>query len=68
LPIKTSSRGREGEKAAALYLEEKGFLILERNFRSLVGEVDIIALNGETIIFDEVKTWSAYGIEALEQK
>jgi len=39
---------------------------LERNFRSLVGEVDIIALDGETIIFAEVKTWSAYGIEALE--
>jgi len=62
-----SSKGRAGEKAAAQYFEEKGFLILERNFRSLVGEVDIIALDGETIIFAEVKTWSAYGIESLEQ-
>jgi len=62
-----SNKGREGEKAAALYFEEKGFLILERNFRSLIGEVDIIALDRETIIFAEVKTWSAYGIEALEQ-
>jgi len=62
-----SSKGREGEKAAALYLEGKGVLILERNFRSFAGEVDIIAQEGETIIFAEVKTWSAYGIEALEQ-
>jgi len=66
LPIKTSSKGRAGENAAAIYFEEKGFLILERNFRSLTGEVDIVALDGETIIFAEVKTWSAYGIEALE--
>jgi putative endonuclease len=52
---------------AAFYLEEKGIRILERNFRSRAGEVDIIALDGETVIFAEVKTWSAYGIEALEQ-
>ena len=67
LPIKTSSKGRAGENAAALYFEEKGVQVLERNFRSRSGEVDIIARDGETIIFAEVKTWSAYGIEALEQ-
>ena len=66
-------KGRAGEEAAASHLEQKGMLILERNFRSRFGEVDIIALdkdpngNQETLVFAEVKTWSAYGIDALEQ-
>ena len=59
-------KGRDGETAAALLLEEKGMLILEKNFRSRTGEVDIIALDGEVLVFTEVKTWSAYGIDALE--
>jgi len=61
------TKGKAGEAAAALFLEEKGMQILERNFRSSRGEVDIIALDGETIVFVEVKTWSIYGIDALEQ-
>ena len=60
-------KGRAGEDAAAIFLEEKGMRILERNFRSSRGEVDIIALEGETLVFVEVKTWSSYGIDALEQ-
>jgi putative endonuclease len=60
-------KGRAGEAAAAFFLEEKGMRILERNFRSSTGEVDIIALDGEAVVFVEVKTWSAYGIDALEQ-
>jgi len=59
-------KGRAGEAAAAFLLEEKGMQILERNFRSSQGEVDIIALDGETVVFTEVKTWSNYGIDALE--
>ena len=60
-------KGRAGEIAAALLLEQKGMKVLERNFRSYIGEVDIIALDGECVVFAEVKTWSAYGIDALEQ-
>ena len=60
-------KGRSGEEAAAVFLEKKGMRILERNFRSRRGEVDIIAQDGQTIVFVEVKTWSAYGIDALEQ-
>jgi putative endonuclease len=59
------NKGRAGESAAASYLEEKGIKILKRNFRSRLGEIDIIALDGETLVFVEVKTWSYYGIEAL---
>ena len=67
MPEKGSQKGRDGEAAAALFLEEKGMHILERNFRFRRGEVDIVALDGETLVFAEVKTWSAYGIDALEQ-
>ena len=60
-------KGRDGEAAAVFFLEGKGMRILERNFRSRRGEVDIIALDGETIVFIEVKNWSVYGIDSLEQ-
>ena len=59
--------GLAGEAAAAEFLEGKGMRILERNFRYRRGEVDIIALDKETLVFAEVKTWSKYGIDALEQ-
>ena len=60
-------KGRAGETAAASFLEERGMRILERNFRSPRGEVDIVALDHETIVFVEVKTWSYHSIDALEQ-
>jgi len=60
-------KGRAGEQAAVSFFEEKGLRILGRNFRSRFGEVDIIALDGQTIVFAEVKAWTAYGIDALEQ-
>jgi len=60
-------KGRAGETAAVMFLEEKGAEILERNFRSPRGEVDIVAREGDTVIFAEVKTWSSYGIDSLEQ-
>jgi len=62
-----AKKGLEGETRAATFLEEKGMRILERNFRFSRGEVDIVAMDGKTIVFVEVKTWSAYGIDALEQ-
>jgi putative endonuclease len=62
-----SKKGRDGETEAALFLEGKGMRIVERNFRTRSGEVDIIALDGETLVFAEVKTWASYGIDALEQ-
>ncbi|GHU91800.1 UPF0102 protein [Spirochaetia bacterium] len=59
-------KGRDGEKLAALALEEKGMKIIALNFHSPKGEVDIIAQDGEAIVFVEVKAWSAYGIEDLQ--
>ena len=60
-------KGRTGEDTAALFLENKGMKIIGRNFRHRGGEVDIIAQEEETLVFIEVKTWSIYSIDALEQ-
>jgi putative endonuclease len=59
-------QGRDGEAAAAAHLEKKGLQILERNFRSRKGEIDIIAIDAQTLVFAEVKAWSAYGVNDLE--
>jgi putative endonuclease len=61
-----SRTGREGESAAADFLEKKGMKILARNIRTRRGEADIVALDGETVVFAEVKNWSTWGIDALE--
>ena len=58
-------RGRKGEDQAAAALENAGMKIIARNFRSKYGEIDIVALAGETVVFTEVKSWSAYGMEDL---
>ena len=48
--------GKLGENIASLYLQKKGFRILERNFKRHYGEIDIIALDGKVLVFVEVKT------------
>ena len=48
--------GKRGEDAAVSFLEHKGVEILERNWRCSYGEADIIALDGGTLVFCEVKT------------
>jgi putative endonuclease len=57
--------GKQGEEQAATALEAAGMEVIAKNFRSKTGEIDIIALEGETIVFVEVKTWSVFGIEDL---
>jgi putative endonuclease len=47
--------GRWGEDAAALYLTERGYTIVARNVRTEYGEIDLIAKQGEQLVFVEVK-------------
>lgn len=47
--------GSEYETKAVLYLEQQGITILERNFRCRTGEIDIVAKDGEFVVFTEVK-------------
>ncbi len=55
--------GRRGEDLAARFLEDAGYQLVGRNWRCRQGEIDIIARNGDTLVFVEVKTRSslAYG-------
>jgi len=48
--------GNRGENVAAHFLRKNGFKIIVRNFRCEVGEIDIIAREGKTLVFVEVKT------------
>ncbi|MGE5633481.1 MAG: YraN family protein [Caulobacteraceae bacterium] len=48
--------GAYGEDTACKYLENSGYRVLERNFSCRTGEIDIIAAQGDTIVFIEVKT------------
>ena len=50
--------GRNGERQAEKYLKENGYVILERNYATKVGEIDIIAKDNEVLCFCEVKTRS----------
>jgi putative endonuclease len=59
------SLGKEGEERAVAALEAAGMEVILKNFRSKTGEIDIIAVDEETIVFVEVKTWSVFGMEDL---
>ena len=48
--------GSQGEQIAERYLLKNGYRILERNVRSARGELDLVALHGETVVFCEVKS------------
>jgi len=57
--FRKANLGAAGEKAARDFLRRAGYKILETNFRCPQGEIDLIALDGETIVFVEVKTLAA---------
>jgi putative endonuclease len=54
-----SSLGKKGEELAVAQLKKLQFKILERNYKCLLGEIDIIARERGTLVFVEVKTRSS---------
>lgn len=50
--------GAEGEEIATAFLLKQGYRILERNYRTVLGEIDIVAQDGKMLVFVEVKARS----------
>lgn len=48
--------GKRGEDIAVAYLKKAGYCIVERNYKCLFGEIDIVAKEGDTVVFVEVKS------------
>ena len=64
--------GGDKEELAAAFLQEAGYRIMERNFRCRLGEIDLIAKEGTTLVFVEVKYRAnhkaGYPEEAVDQR
>ena len=60
-------KGRLGEDLAADFLRQRGFQIVARNFHCPLGEIDLIARDGRTLVFVEVKSRFATGYGAPEE-
>ncbi len=58
-PSRPKLLGKDGEQIARQFLMEKGYKILQTNYRSRLGEIDIICQDSTTIVFVEVKTRSS---------
>jgi putative endonuclease len=50
--------GQQGEQLAASFLAEAGLMVIDRNWRCKQGEIDIVAVDGRTLVICEVKTRS----------
>lgn len=53
--MSTTSKGRRGEDAAAVFLERRGYRVIARNYRTPDGEADLICLEAGMLVFVEVK-------------
>ena len=65
-PVEKQDRkklGKAGEAIACKYLKRLGYIIIAKNYSTKIGEIDIIAKDGDTLVFVEVKTRrsDAYG-------
>ena len=63
MTVDRRAAGRAAEQLAAQFLESRGLVIVERNFRCRAGEVDLVARDGATLVFVEVRlrAGSAFG-------
>jgi putative endonuclease len=60
--FKARATGRAGEDQAVSFLESRGFQIIKRNFSCRFGEIDIIAREGDELVFVEVKNFRQSGL------
>ena len=66
------ARGNSAEESAAAWLADHGYVVVERNVRTAAGEIDVVAREGDTLCFIEVKARAGiqYGlaIEAVDRR
>ena len=71
MPVKTNrarkNLGDSGERVAAMFLEQRGYKILARNFRTRVGEMDLVAEDTDGLAFVEVRTRRGDALGAPEE-
>ena len=60
MSVQSRNFGKNSEILAADFLQKNGYTIVELNYRCNLGEIDIIARHGETLVFAEVKARSSY--------
>lgn len=58
--------GKWGEEQAAAFLQQKGYQLLDQNYRFEKGEIDLIFLLENTVVFVEVKTRKHHGLFTIE--
>lgn len=70
--MNSREKGREKEELACRYLEQKGYRILATNYRCRQAEIDIVAMDGDELVFVEVKyrknTQFGGGLSAVSPK
>ncbi len=59
--INRRETGNRAEDIACDYLKKNGYRVITRNFNCRVGEIDIIAQNGDDLVFVEVRSWNSSG-------
>lgn len=65
--VSAFARGKDGEDRAAAYFTDHGYTVLARNWRVRSGEIDIIALQEDVLVFAEIKTFPHGCLYTLEQ-
>lgn len=65
--MKRTQLARVGEEQAAQHLQAQGYTLLTRNWRKREGELDIIAMDGDALVFVEVKTRRTLAYGAAEE-
>jgi len=64
--VNKSLLGTQSEEAAARFLRSRGYRLLQRNYRTRFAEIDIIARDGDTLCFVEVRSKNTPGFEPAE--
>lgn len=66
MPTPKRRLGDHGEQIAAAYLEQRGYTLITRNWRCRSGEIDLVARDGDQIVFVEVRTRrDEYALESI---